>query len=281
MTLLKEAVMQSPALRRIDYESGREIILAVDTSLIAVGFILMQIGDDGKRYPARFGSITLNNVESQYSQAKLELYGLFHALRAVRVWIFGVTNLTIEVDAKYIKGMINNPDLQPNASINRWIAGILLFHFTLVHVPAAKHTGADGLSRRPQSEEDLLMDNDHEDWLDKAYSFAVTLLNDPPAHISSEHSVQAALTDSTSGSVDLRIPRSDSAKVFDARLATIRKFLLTATRPSHISESDFPTFVGYATKFFVLHDKLWRKRPGGRHQLVIDEEKRYQLIREA
>jgi hypothetical protein len=149
MRLLKEAVVNSPALRRIDYESGREIILAVDTSLIAVGFILMQIGEDGKRYPSRFGSITLNEVESRYSQAKLELYGLFRALRAVRVWIFGVPRLTIEVDAKYIKGMINNPDLQPNASINRWIAGILLFNFELVHVPGDKHTGADGLSRRP------------------------------------------------------------------------------------------------------------------------------------
>ena len=39
------------------------------------------------------------------------------------------------MDAKYIKGMINNPDLQPNATINRWIAGILLFHFELCHIP--------------------------------------------------------------------------------------------------------------------------------------------------
>jgi hypothetical protein len=136
MALLKEAVIQSPALRQIDYESGREIILAVDTSSIAVGFILMQIGDNGKCYPSRFGSITLNEVESRYSQVKLELYSLF---RAVRVWIFGVPNLTIEVDAKYIKGMINNPDLQPNASINRWIAGILLFDFQLVHVSGERH----------------------------------------------------------------------------------------------------------------------------------------------
>jgi len=147
MQHLKDTVIHSPALRRIDYECGREIILAVDTSNIAVGYILMQLGEEGKRYPSRFGSLTLNEVESRYSQAKLELYGLFRALRAVRVWIFGVRNLTVEVDAKYIKGMINNLDMQPNTSINRWIAGILLFNFKLVHVPATKHTGADGLSR--------------------------------------------------------------------------------------------------------------------------------------
>ena len=57
-------------------------------------------------------------VKSRYSEAKLELYRLFQALQAVQIFIFGVTNLTAEMDAKYIKGMINNPDLQLNATIN-------------------------------------------------------------------------------------------------------------------------------------------------------------------
>ena len=97
------------------------------------------------RYPNRFGSIILNTCEANYSQPKLELYGLFRSLRAVKIFIVGVQNLIVEVDAKYIKGMINNPNIQPNATINRWIAGILLFRFKLVHVPGATH-GPDGLS---------------------------------------------------------------------------------------------------------------------------------------
>ena len=60
----------------------------------------------------------------------------------------------VEVDAKYIKGMINNPDIQPNATINRWIAGILLFDFKLVHVPGTQHGGPDGLSRRVNTEKE-------------------------------------------------------------------------------------------------------------------------------
>jgi transposase InsO family protein len=289
MQRLKDAVINSPALRRIDYECGREIILAVDTSNIAVGYILMQLGEDGKRYPSRFGSLTLNEVESRYSQAKLELYGLFRALRAVRVWIFGVRNLTIEVDAKYIKGMINNPDLQPNASINRWIAGILLFNFKLVHVPAAKHTGADGLSRRPPSEDDPEISEDHEDWLDSAYSFSIQLLNDHYIHPSlrlsnSPHThfpTHSVFIDSVSNPPHPTIPRSDSAKAFDKRLITIREFLTTTTRPPDLSDSEFQSFVNYATKFFILGDKLWRRHPEGRHQLVIEEPKRYELIRQA
>ena len=82
---------QSPALCRLDYESGREVILAVDTSLVVVGYILSQEGDDGKHYPNHFGSIGLSDVESCYSQAKLELYRLFRALQAVHIFIFEST----------------------------------------------------------------------------------------------------------------------------------------------------------------------------------------------
>ena len=150
----------------------------MDTSLITVGFILSQEGEDGKHYPNQFCSISLTSVESRYSQAKLELYGLFRALRLVCVFIFGVTNLVVELDAKYIKGMINNPDLQPNATINRWISSILLFHFDLRHVSAEKHAGLDGLSWCPHAPLNPPKVNDIEGWLDNSYSFCITLLND-------------------------------------------------------------------------------------------------------
>ena len=67
----------SPALRPLDYVTDRPVILAVDSCMNGAGYILLQIGKDGKRYPSRFSSITFNDRESRYSQAKLELYGLF------------------------------------------------------------------------------------------------------------------------------------------------------------------------------------------------------------
>ena len=117
-THLSNCICQSPALRQLDYESRREVILAVGTSLITVRFILLQEGEDGKCYLNHFGSTGSSNVKSCYSQAKLELYGLFHALQAVCIFVFGVNNFTVEIDAKYIQGMINNLDLQPNVTIN-------------------------------------------------------------------------------------------------------------------------------------------------------------------
>ncbi|KAI4294707.1 hypothetical protein K525DRAFT_182144, partial [Schizophyllum commune Loenen D] len=90
----------------------------------------------------------MSERESRYSQPKLELFGLYRALRHWRLYLVGVKTLHVKVDAQYIKGMLNDPDLQPNATINRWIQGILLFDFKLIHVPAERFKGPDALSRR-------------------------------------------------------------------------------------------------------------------------------------
>jgi len=88
------------------------------------------------------------------------------------LYIVGIRNLIVEVDASYIRGMLGNPDIQPNATINRWIAAILLFDFKLVHIPTDKHRGPDGLSRwglvPGEKEED-----DPEDWVDHALSLGI------------------------------------------------------------------------------------------------------------
>ena len=65
------------------------------------------------------------------------------------------------MDAKYIKGMLENPDMMPTATINCWINKILLYHFTLRHKTGATF-GPDSLSRRPFQEEDI----EHELWSD-------------------------------------------------------------------------------------------------------------------
>ena len=173
---LKRAATTAPALKPIDYASILGVILAVDTSKIAVGYVIFQDDAEGKRHPCRYGSITLKEPESRYSQAKLELYGLMRSLKETRPFIISVTKLTVEMDAAYIKGMLNNPDEVPNATLNRWIAYIQLFTFELRHVSATEFKGPDGLSRRPATEEELTnAEDDIEDEIDrKLDSFSLT-----------------------------------------------------------------------------------------------------------
>jgi hypothetical protein len=92
------------------------------------------IDNPHKQYYNHFGSITLNTHKSCFLQPKLELYGLYHTLSALQLYLIGVRNLIVKVNTHYIKGMLSNPDIAPSANINCWIISILMFHFTLVHI---------------------------------------------------------------------------------------------------------------------------------------------------
>ncbi|KIK12284.1 hypothetical protein PISMIDRAFT_18852 [Pisolithus microcarpus 441] len=203
----------------------------------------MQEDEGGKRYPARFGSITLNDREWRYSQAKLELFGLFRALHDVRLHIFG-----------------------PNATINRWITSILLFNFKLVHVPAAKHAAPDGLSRRPKAEEDPEVDEEeYEDWVDECGAFTVELMNRrdpksrllhptdiPPSEYYSPNTLPQDVaifttTEILPGTSESEIPRSKKAKKRDERLEVMREFLETKKPPDGLEEKEIESLVQLAT----------------------------------
>jgi hypothetical protein len=214
------------------------------------------------------------------------------------------------MDAKYVKGMINNPDLQPNATINRWIAGMLLFHFMLVHISVDKHAGPDRLSHRPPTAEDPPDEDDVEDWLDEVYSFAVVLLNErshPDLYSKNFLYTHIALPNYYGGaaerpeaklvysmvfgvtefgsqnpdSEDSAIPRSQKAKVHEAWIQLIRCFLETQEHPDGMLDTEYQSFINSATHFFILNGSLWRREPHGKHQLVFPESRRFRLIKEA
>jgi hypothetical protein len=101
---LKEAIIKLPCICLINYKADLMVFLVVDTSMIAVGYLLSQqaLNSPTKQYPSRFRSIILNETESSYSQSKLELYRLFHALHATCIYTIRVKDLVMEVDVKYI-----------------------------------------------------------------------------------------------------------------------------------------------------------------------------------
>lgn len=164
MELLKDGVKNAQCIKPLDYSLPGSIVLAVDTSWRAIGFYIYQEDpeDKKKKAYARFGSILLSDREQRFSQPKRELFGLLRALDACYYWLIGARKLIVETDAKYIKGMLDNPGIGPNATINRWIDQISMFHFELRHV-AGKTFGPDGLSRREWQPGDEEFDNPEKD----------------------------------------------------------------------------------------------------------------------
>ena len=129
---LKALIISAPALTSIDYTCDWPIILSIDSSYLGVGIILSQIDEHEKKRPTHYGSLPFFTNEANYSQPKLELYGLFRALVHFHQYIIGARNLVVKVDAKYIHGMLNKPKKQPSTVISRWIQEILTYDFELV-----------------------------------------------------------------------------------------------------------------------------------------------------
>jgi hypothetical protein len=182
MAELKIALKNAVPLGNIDYESDGTVVLAVDTSYKAVGFYIYQECPETmkKKTFIKFGSITLNEREARFSQPKRELFGLKRALEASEYLLIGCRKLVVETDAKYIHGMLNHPEMGPNATINRWIEKILMFHFKLRHV-AGKTFGPDGLSRRDEQpgDEKYPPDEDMAE-INKPPILEITEDSDPP-----------------------------------------------------------------------------------------------------
>ena len=238
---LKDAVSKAPALRPIDYKCGRPVYLSVDTSIHGVGFVLSQDDELGRRAPARYGSIPLTDVESRYGQSKLELYGLFRALKQYRIHLVGVPKLIIEVDASSIKGMLNNPDSQASAPLNRWIRGILMYDFELVHVPGHKHKAPDALSRRRHTEADEIQGVETDDSMVMGRTTAIR--------------------------VGVARSRDKEQEILD-----IIHFLEAFKPPTTTSSKERQRFLNQASRHYLNKGKLYRRHASGHDQRVITEQ---------
>jgi Integrase zinc binding domain len=193
--------------------------------------------------------------------------------------------------------MLRNPDISPSASMNRWILAILMFHFTLVHVPGTHHT-PDGLSRRkPQPGDKEEPEDDFEDWINNINRF-IHFLNPHPS-ISNYTTLTPPITlyvNSDPDTIDITkvnqpedkttipysiIPRSDSAIEADRRLEKVQAWLEALDCPPDLTDSEYKIFMRYCMEFIIIGNRLWRKNPQGQHKMVVPSDQRLFLIASA
>lgn len=196
--------------------------------------------------------------------------------------VIGAKRLVVEVDAQYIKGMLNKPDIHPNAAMNRWISAILLFDFELVHVPGNKHKGPDGLSRRRVAEE----------WVDEVLGCGVwvagtweVLNGRVQVWMTGERAEEdegimvekKGEEDGLGGYLETRGDEESRRK--DDELELVRNFLETMKMPRGLTEKARGSFIKRVSKFFSSGGKLWKKEHMGRHQqVVMTRQDRYRLL---
>ena len=231
-----------------------------------------------------FGSITLNDHESCFSQPKLELYNLFCTLCALKMYLIGVQNLVVEVDTRYIKGMLANPDLALSASMNCWIISILLFHFTLIHVPGTWH-GPDGLLQCPQQLSNNItnsVDNlEFSDWDDQVYGF-MHFLNPLSPTITYPKICMTYVSETLSNSSINQGPTANSPLSYtvvpwlsksqkaDEHLHILCNWFVSMQSLDNITDAAYTAPLWYSMYFFMKDSHLWKKDAQGCHKVVID-----------
>ena len=166
----------------------------------------------------------------------------------------------LEVDAATLVAQLNRPatDL-PGSVVVRWIAWIRLFDFDVKHVPGTKNTVADGLSRRPATEEDVKeAENDNtEEFLDAQFSsmYRISSITASLGERLEEFEVNPVeVGDEEDDGRVLETPDEE----WSEESQKIARWLVTLRRPAGMSRRGYHAFKRKATGFIVRDKALYR-----------------------
>ncbi|KAL6406203.1 putative gag-pol poly protein [Ilyonectria robusta] len=141
----------------------------------------------------------------------------------------------------------NRADDVPGSMVVRWISYLLLFDFTVRHVPGKKNAVADGLSRKGEGPSDLL---------------------DREAEGDIEDEIDARLNLVLFGPEDKKLEDS-----YTGEWLVLGNYLTSLKRPEGLSARDFSRLRKKATQFYVHGGHIWRRALslGDDPTLVVDD----------
>lgn len=120
---------------------NRRFELTTDASAVALGAVLSQ---DGR--PITMISRTLSKTESDYATNERELLAILWALKELRHYLYGVSDIHIFTDHQPLTFAMS--DKNPNAKMRRWRAFIEEFSPKFFYKPGKENVVADALSRQ-------------------------------------------------------------------------------------------------------------------------------------
>ncbi|KAL3688565.1 hypothetical protein R1sor_014874 [Riccia sorocarpa] len=231
MENLKRALQSPPVVRRLDFTCGRPIIVTVDTSPRAIGWVIGQDDADGVRFAGRFGAKILAGRQRDYPQVKRELWGVYTALRTDRNFLIGAV-VMLETDCLPLFGMIANCST-PDITMLRWIAYIRNFNPGLKHIAGKENVVTDMLSRaRYEGEEEMIL--------------AVE-----------EENRREAWCQAREVSVSEVLPFRED--LYSGKLRDIGLYLSTLEKPEGCSDAEFKKIRQKAYEFLLREGYLWKR----------------------
>ena len=131
----------------------------VDASGFALGGILLQKQEDGKRHPIGYYSATLNEAQRNYDIYELELLVIAECLKHWRQYLAGSPHKII-VHTDHANLTYWRQLQKISRRITRQVLELEEYNIELRHIPGKNNGRADALSRRPDYEQGV---NDNQD----------------------------------------------------------------------------------------------------------------------
>lgn len=145
--LLKEALMNPPVLKMVDF--SQELILTTDSSGTAIGSVLQQEVEGGRR-PIAYYSRVLTAAERKFSIYELEGLAVVESIEKFRSYLEHAPFL-LETDNQALSWLLRHP--KQIGRIGRWIMRINSLKFRVQHIRSNMNVVADALSRMYESVE--------------------------------------------------------------------------------------------------------------------------------
>ena len=139
--ITSEPVLKQPQL-------DQQFKVEVDASGYAIGAVLMQKDEKGKRHPIAYFSSTLNEAEWNYDIYTLELYTIVQALQHWRPFLVGSPHKVI-VHTDHANLQYWKEPQKINQRIAWEAVELLDYKIQLKHIPGRENGRADMLSRWP------------------------------------------------------------------------------------------------------------------------------------
>jgi hypothetical protein len=138
----------------------KPFIMETDASKWAVGATLLQKQEDGQIHPCGYLSHALTQTKCNWQIYDRELYAIIYALDEWKYLLLGGEHtLTIHCNHKNLTYYRTPQRLTARQA--RWWTNLSRYNYQLIHIPGAKLTQADALSRQPdhtqgEEEEELI-----------------------------------------------------------------------------------------------------------------------------
>lgn len=94
-----------------------------------------------------YASRALTKTEQRYAQVEKELYACVFAYKRFYIYIYSLTDITIETDDKPLISIIKKPVVDAQSRLQRMLLRLQPYTFKLIYTPGKQLLIADTLSR--------------------------------------------------------------------------------------------------------------------------------------